>query len=320
MEFQNIMQDDELVQNFCAGFESLIKTNHAPHQFVGFESFCHYALKADDLDTHVGSEGFIKDVFVKFWNMIVRAYKAVKNFFFGDSEKKVKNAEDEIKKDPVIFNSGISATTDEVDSGLETPTQTGLAIIIKKELVSYNKLQETELVVPGSTELAEKSKELSIQNNRIYVEFDDINKLVEKLYGLVNKAKENLVKVMSSHNVTFKAGIPEFISADALKAIYNQLVTDRNEFSKTYEQFTTRWERMAKECEKDAATASSIKENSVASGTPEEQKMQDAKARFQNGQWVNQQDHNFKKYLQAMNQKIISFGGVNANAKKQLAA
>lgn len=97
-EYTFIQEDNELINNFCAGFESLLDTRHSPNQFVGNEGVCYWLMKASELETHAGKENFLVDGIKKFWDMIVNSLKAVKNFFFGENKKKTEKAIESLNK------------------------------------------------------------------------------------------------------------------------------------------------------------------------------------------------------------------------------
>lgn len=94
--------DGQHIENFCAGFESIIDqylNKGTQVEIGGCESYTTAVMKANDLnwDATKGLEGFLGDGIKKIYEMIKNFFKGIWNFFFGSSKvvsDAKKNADD----------------------------------------------------------------------------------------------------------------------------------------------------------------------------------------------------------------------------------
>lgn len=104
LEYQEDIINNEAqhIENFCAGFESIIvqyRNNGTQVEIGGCEAYTTTVMKANDLnwDATKGLEGFLGDGIKKIYEMIKNFFKGIWNFFFGSSKvvsDAKKNADD----------------------------------------------------------------------------------------------------------------------------------------------------------------------------------------------------------------------------------
>lgn len=120
LEYQEELINNEAdhIENFCAGFESIISqylNKGTQVEIGGCEAYTTTIMKANNLnwDATQGLEGFLGDGIKKIYEMIKNFFKGIWNFFFGPSKaaQTAKNDADEISE--ILKDSGFRSSLDE---------------------------------------------------------------------------------------------------------------------------------------------------------------------------------------------------------------
>lgn len=120
LEYQADIFENEAdsIENFCAGFESIInqyQRNGAQVQIGGCEAYTTSIMKTNGLnwDATQGFEGFLGDGIKKIYEMIKNFFKGIWNFFFGPSKAAQTAKADADEIESILKDGGFKKALDE---------------------------------------------------------------------------------------------------------------------------------------------------------------------------------------------------------------